>query len=480
MTTNFLSAASLLTPPYLELLKQLPTGQASLWKYFAFCLQTPRPSGHLDLIKGKLTEVAAKLGFESEQDATGNIVIRKPAGPGYEKAPTICLQCHMDMVASKNEGVAHEFTTDPIQAHVDGEWLKADNTTLGADDGIGMATCLSLLEETKPLPPLELLFTVEEETDMSGAMGLAPYPFLKANTMFNVDNEDEHVVCIGCAGGFEREVRLTIEREPLASSMELLELRIVGLKGGHSGADIHRGHGNPIQWMTRILHAAQSLGPRLVALKAGMGINAIPRECSATVAVESQQANTLRELLQKEMSILQKEYHAVETNAVLTINGTNTATSQPLTLTSMQKVLDLLANLPHGVLRMSLAVPGLVESSIAFTLASLTETYLTGYLFFRSSSASHMKAYSHTLDGLARMAGATTTPDTNTFPGWNPDTSSAALKALIDTHQKMFQNPPKVEGVHAGLECGIIQERYPNMDCVSLGPQILGAHSPDE
>eukprot|EP00123_Amoebidium_parasiticum_P016817 comp23595_c0_seq2/m.40057 comp23595_c0_seq2/g.40057 ORF comp23595_c0_seq2/g.40057 comp23595_c0_seq2/m.40057 type:complete len:384 (-) comp23595_c0_seq2:593-1744(-) len=359
------------------------------------------------------------------------------------------------------------------------DWLKARRTTLGADDGIGVAACLALLEETDPLPPLELLFTVEEETDMCGALQLAGPPFLQARLLFNVDNEDAHTICVGCAGGFERRVELDVEWEEAGEGQMALAVHVAGLVGGHSGGDIHRCHGNAIKWLAGMLAAARPCSPRLAALKAGTAVNAIPRECTATLVVAAGQAGELEGVLRREMGRLQTDHRHSDTDTTLTVAPT-ALPGRVLTQHSSSQVFDLLHVIPHGPIRMSQAVPGLTETSVAFTLAALQPDHFYGHVFGRSSVDSQMRAYGRELESLARLAGARISPDLNAFPGWNPNMESRTLAVCKAAHIKLFGREPTVMGVHAGLECGIIQERYPDMDCVSFGPDVQGAHSPDE
>jgi dipeptidase D len=475
---KFIEASELLKPKYAELLQSLTevSKPAAVWKYFMLCLQTPRPSGSLDAIRGALLDIAKKLELESDTDAIGNVVIRRPPSAGYESSPIVCIQAHIDMVASKNDNVAHDFKTDPIDAYIDGEWLKARDTTLGADDGIGVAACLALLEDTRDLPGMEMLFTVEEESDMSGGLNLAPAPFLKASRLINVDSEEEHSICIGCAGGFEKKITLPIAREDLKDRVGL-KVKVFGLQGGHTGVDIHQGKINAIKHMGAMLNHVK-IPFAIASFEAGTAKNAIPRECTAVICIKPAEVEAFTAELKAANDHFAADHVRVEPCCNLDVQTADCA--NPVTLVDSRKIVDLLCSLPDGVIKMSQAVEGLVEASVCQSLAGLQVSSFFTYCLFRSSAEAQMTRGSQALNSLARLCGAQASDDIAPYPGWNPEPESHALSVVKAAHEELFESAPHVYAVHAGLECGLVRQKYPDMDCVSIGPEIRGAHSPQE
>ncbi|KNC85883.1 hypothetical protein SARC_01959 [Sphaeroforma arctica JP610] len=448
------------------------------WKYLVMCLETPRPSGHLDKIRARLLGVAKDLGLESEVDKIGNVMIRKPAGAGFEDKPSVCVQCHIDMVASAN--IDFDFENSPIDAYVDGEWLKARDTTLGADDGAGIAGCLALLEESSPLPALECLFTVEEETDMSGAEFIAGPPFVQSEYLINVDSEEMHAICVGCAGGFEKSLHLPITREVIPPSHTLVHVHVTDGVGGHSGVDIHKEHANAIKVLMRVLDHAHTaeLDMRLVKLDAGQAVNSIPRSGGAVVAVKDM--GSLEKAVNTVFADIQHEYKTSDGAIRVSVTKDEGSYRDACAAACTRKVIDFSQTLPHGVQRMSTAVTGDVDTSVAFTIARLEETGFYAKLFCRSSSETHMANERRIYESLARLAGATCSEDECPFPGWEPDMASLPLQKLRESHKRLFGTDARVYSIHAGLECGAFKIAYPKLDCASIGPLIEGAHSPDE
>ena len=418
----------------------------------------------------------------------GNVVLKKPATKGFEHLPAVCIQAHLDMVCSKNNGTVHDFAKDPINLRIDGEWLKATGTTLGADDGIGVAACLAMMEDQSySHPALECLLTVDEETTMVGAEKLDS-TILRAKYLVNVDSEEENSICFGCAGGSERLFHIPVTRSLPEKPHTLLHVTLGGLAGGHSGVQIHEGLGNAVQFMTRMLrrYAAQDPEFFLLGLEAGTAINTIPRECSAFVGIPVAHSRQLRDSLQATFTEITREYRVVEKNATLSVKDASQELlhahedARPLSHESSLRVLDFLASIPHGVLRMSPDVPGLVETSNCLSIVKLHSEHLAVEVFARSSSDSQLSMVEETYDSLARIAGATVNKSTNKFPGWLPEPSSKSLGVVKKVHEELLGVTPKIYAVHAGLECGLIKNRYPNMDCVSIGPEIKDAHTPDE
>jgi len=450
-----------------------------VWKQFDEILRIPRASKREERMRDHVSGLARRHGLEHETDATGNLVVRKPASAGRAGAPITILQAHLDMVQEKNEDVAHDFERDPIRPRRDGEWLQATGTTLGADNGIGVASMLALLEAADlEHGPLELLFTVDEETGLTGASGLAP-TLLSGRRLINVDSEEEGVVTIGCAGGATTQLELTLDEAPVAAGSSALEVRLHGLKGGHSGLDIHLQRGNAVALLARALQAAQGASPfRLAALAGGNAHNAIPREARATVVAGAGVLGAVRRAIEAEVEAIRTEYRRADPGLTLTL-GDSAPPSRTWDAAATSRVLSLLCGLPHGVAAMSLEIPGLVETSDNLATVAVDGRRMTVLLSTRSSVASALGALRRKIRAVATLAGATV-EERDGYPGWKPDVGSPLLAVLSRVHEEKTGQPPRVGAVHAGLECGILGQKYPGMDMVSFGPQIEFPHSPDE
>mmetsp|Transcript_49587 Transcript_49587/g.124683 ORF Transcript_49587/g.124683 Transcript_49587/m.124683 type:complete len:520 (-) Transcript_49587:44-1603(-) len=487
------AAAYLTRPVNRELLAKLD-GPSDAWAYFLLLTEIPRPSHKLDAVRTRLQELAKEWSLECATDAEGNVVIKKPASKGCESAPTVALQAHLDMVCSANNDTVFDFDKDPINCRIDGEWLKATGTTLGADDGIGCAAMLALLRDPDAKHgPLECLFTVDEETTMGGAERLGKAPFLKANLLINLDSEEEYAVCVGCAGGFETHIRLPVTRAADAAdgALSCLDLKVSGLQGGHTGVDIHRGRGNAIKLMAQLLCTAAEqaqLGDqlRLCAFSGGSVINTIPRECDARVAVPSERAAEFAQALASVSAALRAEFSAIEASLAFAVQPVEAASSAaalpvPLDQASSSTCLRLLLAAPHGPLRM---VPGMeheVDSSVSLSIVRLAEDHLLVHPFARASSDFQMQQTYLQLGALASLCGAEALPRFNGFPGWKPNLQGSTLAAVRKAASTLFPDKTiRTYSIHAGLECGLIIGNYPNMECVSIGPEIHDAHTPDE
>jgi len=452
-----------------------------VWRYLYELNQIPRGSKNEAAAQQWLLSVAEKFGAEAEQDAAGNVLIRKPATPGRENAPTVVLQGHTDMVCEKNADTEHDFTKDPITMVRDGEWITADGTTLGADNGIGVAAALAVLESNDLAHgPLEMLFTVDEETGLTGANELQP-GWLKGRIMLNMDSEEDGTLYVGCAGGVDTIVTFKGERAAAPEGMNAVGLKVSGLKGGHSGLDIHEGRGNALKMMVRFLRspAAAQLGLKLVSFNGGNLRNAIPREAMTTVLVPTGKEEALAKAVAEQEAVLKDEIGDLEDKLSFAVTADAAADTSPLTDDAADRLTGMIQVLPHGVISMSRAIPGLVETST--NVASIKEdgdTY-TISTSQRSSSASQKMYVSDRVLAGAKLSGADAAQGDG-YPGWNPDMSSTVLARLSETHEELFGAKPEIKAIHAGLECGIIGERYPGMDMISFGPTITGAHSPDE
>jgi dipeptidase D len=451
----------------------------ALWGHFDQILTIPRGSKEEEKIREYVIAVAERNGLEVSVDATGNVVIRKPASAGKEAAPATILQSHLDMVNEKNSDVDHDFSKDPIRPVRDGEWLTADGTTLGSDNGIGIAAMLAILESREMVHgPLEFLFTIDEETGLTGAGGLDP-TLLTGRRLINLDSEEEGALTVGCAGGADTELHLPLETLPSPERSSTLELKLHGLNGGHSGIDIHLQRGNAVQLMARMIHAISHGTPGFLAgLEGGNKHNAIPREAFATVVIPEDQSGEFLMELGTQFENIKAEYSAVEPDMELTIEETSLPPEVWTTETTW-RVLRFLVALPHGVVAMSNDIPCLVETSTNLAVAKVEGGTLNVLLSSRSSVASALDWIRRKIRATAFLAGAEV-DEHDGYPGWKPDLDSELLKTVKAVHTRVLGKEPEVEAVHAGLECGIIGEMVPGMDMISFGPQIEFPHSPNE
>lgn len=450
-----------------------------LWSVFSDLCSIPRPSKHEEKVIQYVIDFAKKHNLEYYKDAIGNVIIRKPATAGKENARPVILQAHVDMVPQKNAATNHNFETDPIQAYVDGEWVKAKGTTLGADNGIGAAAAMAVLQ-SKDIAhgPLEVLLTIDEETGMTGAFNLEPGS-LKGKTMINLDSEDEGELYIGCAGGINSTARVPVKWETVSGNNKAYKINITGLKGGHSGLDINLGRGNANKLMNRFLwKTSKELDLRISSLEGGTLRNAIPRETFAVVVVSANNAAAFEKEVKAYEETLKVELGSVETG--LSFKAENC--ELPLK-TLEKKTQDILLNaiyaIPNGAIRMIAEMPQVVETSTNLAIIKLNETELEIHCLLRSSVDSSKMDLANAMTSICELAGASVVHDGN-YPGWKPDVNSPILLTMKDVYTKHFGKTPEVKVIHAGLECGIIGDKFPGMDMVSFGPTIRHPHSPDE
>ncbi|WP_439212685.1 beta-Ala-His dipeptidase [Duffyella gerundensis] len=450
-----------------------------LWDIFAKICSIPHPSYHEEALAEHIVSWAKEQGFWCERDAVGNILIRKPATAGLENRKPVALQAHLDMVPQKNNDTVHDFTTDPIQPYVDGEWVKARGTTLGADNGIGMASALAVLaDKTVEHGPLEVLLTMTEESGMDGAFGLQAN-WLQAEILVNTDSEEEGEVYMGCAGGVDFITTLPVEREAVPADYETLRLTLKGLKGGHSGCDIHVGLGNANELLARFLAAhARDLDLRLIEFTGGTLRNAIPREAFATLAVPAAKVDALKSAAMAYLTTLQNELSDKDKNVNLQTEPL-AHNGQALTANSRDRFIALLNSTPNGVIRNSDVVKGVVETSLNVGVVAINDQQAEIICLIRSLIDSGKEYVVETLTSLAELAGAHGAAKGG-YPGWQPDASSPVMALVRETYQSLFGKTPNIQVIHAGLECGLFKKPYPNMDMVSIGPTITGPHSPDE
>ena len=450
----------------------------SLWSHFDEILKIPRASGKEERIREHVISVATKSGLEYKVDEAGNVVVYKPGTAGHENAPATVIQAHLDMVHQKNSDVSFDFDNDPIEPQRDGDYIKATGTTLGSDNGIGVASMMAVMEATDVVHgPLELLFTVDEETGLTGASGLGD-GLLQGRQLLNVDSEEEGVLTIGCAGGADSHIYLALAKESAPAGSKALAIRLFGLKGGHSGIDIHLQRGNAGRLLATALYALSLKQAFQVAdLEGGNAHNAIPREATATIVV-ADGIDRVQELLAGELESIRNEFRPAEPDMQFSIDATD-AGGQVWTSESTANGLELIVGLPHGVEGMSYEIKGLVETSTNEAVIKQEDGRLTILMSSRSSEASALAALRQRIRAIAGQAGAAVEEDGG-YPGWKPDVNSRLLEVLKKVHEQVTGNAPEIGAVHAGLECGIISEKYPGMDMISFGPQIEFPHSPDE
>ena len=452
---------------------------AGLWRYFLDICKIPRPSKKEEKIAAYISDFAAKHNLQCNIDETGNVLIRKPATPGYENRRGIILQSHLDMVCEKNSDTTHDFDLDPIIPWIDGNWVKAKGTTLGADDGIGIAAALAILEATDiPHGPLEALFTMDEETGLTGAFALKPGQ-LEGRILINLDSEDEGQLFIGCAGGKDTVATMPIETEEVPAGHVAYKVSLTGLKGGHSGDDINKGLGNAVKLMNRFLwNARDTFEIALADFNAGNLRNALAREAFAVFTVSRDNEKALLAYSADFFGDIKSELRATEPDILFVIEP---AEMPDLVLNSALQadLLDALYACPHGVIAMSREIPDFVETSTNLASVKFIDKKIVITTSQRSSVESSKKDVADMVASVFYLMQADVTHSAG-YPGWKPDPDSEILRVSVDAYRRLFAQEPQVLAIHAGLECGLVGAIYPGMDMVSFGPTIKGAHSPDE
>ncbi len=449
-----------------------------VWKYFAEISRVPRGSKNEKAIGAYLVSAAKKLGLEAQQGPVGNVLARKPASLGRSSMPGVCLQGHMDMVCEKNRDTVHDFLKDPIELVRKGNFISANGTTLGADNGIAVATCLAIMEDRSlEHGPLEFLFTVDEETGLTGANNLQP-GFLRSKILLNLDSEDEGELYVGCSGGRDNTGTWMAAWDDAPAGGTGLLITVKGLRGGHSGLEIHTGRGNALKVVTRVLLGLASLGARVAKIEGGNKRNAIPREAEAIVWLPKARTQAAADLVAQMNEVVKAELATVEPGLVIACQPQKNV-RQVFTKGLQKKVLLALAGLPHGVLKMSADIAGLVETSTNLAIVETGKKAITVQTSQRSSVASEIEEASQMVRAVFELSGATAT-GSDGYPGWKPNMASPILQLARATYKSLFGKEPEVKAVHAGLECGIIGEKYPGMDMVSFGPTMREVHSPNE
>lgn len=449
-----------------------------LWDHFAALAAIPRGSKDEAAATAHVVAFATRLGLPVKVDAVGNVLVTKPGTKGLEDRPPLVLQGHLDMVCEKNSGTVHDFTKDPIRLVVNGDEVKADGTTLGADNGIGCAAALALLESTDIAhPPLECLFTIDEETGLTGANALDP-SFLSAKRMLNLDTEEEGAIYVGCAGGLDTMASTTVARVAPAAGASAYRIAVTGLRGGHSGCDIHEGRVNALKVLARAVSAAGSLGFAPATLDGGSKRNAIAREGFASGWLDPVREAEVKAALAKLEADVRSEAGRFDNPVSVGLERVDAAPN-PLSPADAARVLGFLHAAPHGVLGWSPDIPGLVQTSTNLAIVETKDDTVSLSTSQRSSVESAKKDAGRQMATAMELAGFTVKQGDG-YPGWKPNVSSPILGLAKDVHAELFGKVPEVKAIHAGLECGIIGEKFPGMDTISFGPTIRNAHSPDE
>ncbi len=450
-----------------------------IWKHFHSLTQIPRPSKKEGKIIEFMKQFGQSLGLETIVDAVGNVIIRKPATPGMEDRLGVVLQGHLDMVPQKNSDKVHDFEKDPIEAYVDGEWVRANGTTLGSDNGMGVAAAMAVLEDkTLRHGLIEALFTVDEESGMTGAFNLQP-GLLKGDILLNMDSEDEGELYIGCAGGINGNFKFHYKEEPVPAGMHAYMINISGLKGGHSGLDIALGRGNSCKIMIRLLeHGAKDHGLRLAAIEAGNMRNAIPREATALVLMPASEQAKFDTCFGKLVSKIKAELSVTEPDLSISIEPAQLPKFM-IDADAQNRMIKAVYGCPSGVMRMSDAMPGLVETSTNLSIVKSANGVIEIICLLRSSVDSAKHDLVAMMGSIFELAGAEVNFN-GEYPGWKPNPDSTILKHMQSVYNKHYGKVPEIKAIHAGLECGILGAAYPNWDMISFGPTIRHPHSPDE
>jgi len=452
---------------------------SSVWSYFEEICKYPRGSKKEERIADYVISVGKKFNLETLRDSFGNVIIRKPAFPGKENVKTVILQGHLDMVCEKNRDVQHNFDKDPIIPYIDGNWVKAKGTTLGADNGIGVAAALAVLE-SKDIEhgPMEFLFTLDEETGLTGASNLQR-DILKGKILINMDSEEEGSLYIGCAGGKTTYAKFNFRALAIPKDYLKYEIKVAGLQGGHSGLEINSGRGNAIKILTRLLkQLSAQFKLKLSKIEGGNKHNAIPRESFAVAAIPKSSAKDFLRRVEEYNNTVKAEFATNEPNLTVTAEKARKA-DKVMDAGTQNKLINTLYALPHGVIKMSPDIPGLVETSTNLATIITDGKNVNIVTSQRSSVASEIIDIVGMVKSIFELAEVEITFGDG-YPGWKPNVNSEILSVMKNTFKDLYGKEPEVKAIHAGLECGIIGEKYPGLDMISFGPTMYGVHSPDE
>ena len=451
-----------------------------LWGAFDEITKVPRPSRHEDKIREYLLNYAKQHSIEAKTDEVGNVVMKKGATPGRETAPVVVLQAHMDMVAEKNSDVDHDFLNDPIQTYIDGDWVKAKGTTLGADNGIGMAAALAALtDDSYPHGPIEALFTVNEEIGLEGAENLGE-DMISGKILINLDSEDDGEIFIGCAGGIDTTAVFTYKKSFAPDKFTYFKVKVSGLLGGHSGGDIHLGRANANKVIARFIwECSNRWDIEVSSFNGGNLRNAIPREAEAIFGIHDKHKEEIGQFLEEYAEEIKNEYKGVEPSMKLEITETEKPAFCIDSNTSL-KLIRAIYSAPHGVISMSKDIEGLVETSTNLASVKMTDdTEIIVTTSQRSSLESRKNDIAGQVEAHFQLAGAKV-DHSDGYPGWAPNIDSKIMKVSADAYEELFGVKPQIKAIHAGLECGLFLNKYPHLDMVSFGPTMRDVHSPDE
>ncbi|MBQ3440114.1 MAG: aminoacyl-histidine dipeptidase [Bacteroidales bacterium] len=437
----------------------------------------PRESGHEEPMTAFLQDFAARHGLACRTDKTGNVVIVKEAAPGKEQVPTLVLQAHQDMVCEKDADFPFDFLKDPIPYTVEDGWMVAKHTTLGADDGIGVAACLALLGSDLPMGKLECLFTISEETGMDGAFALEP-GFFEGKTLINLDSEDEGQLFVGCAGGIDTTATFEFKREALRKGYRPLRIRLTGGMGGHSGDDINKERANALRLLVRFLYTELQYDFQLLTLGGGNKPNAICREAEAFIAVPADDVSEWEADARAFEALIQAEYHSSDPGIGITCTP-EACPIRPIEEGDAANIIMTLLSVPHGVEKMSMDIPGLVETSTNLAAVRIEGDVLKVITSQRSSVVSELHALAERVEA-AFFLGSFDVEHHGEYPGWKPNLDSRILKVSVESYRKLFHKEPEVKAIHAGLECGLFLEKFPDLDMISFGPTLRNVHAPGE
>ena len=450
-----------------------------VWQRFYEISQVPRPSKKEEKILRYLRNIAKELSLKIKEDSVGNMVMSVKATPGYENAKTVVLQSHVDMVCEKNKGTDHDFNNDPITLVRDGDWIRAEGTTLGSDNGIGIAASIAVASDRDVIHgPLELLFTVDEETGLTGANNLRP-GFITGKTLLNLDSEEGGSFYVGCSGGQDTVGIFEIEEMNASKGLAAYDLLVGGLKGGHSGLDIHVGRANAIKLLGRFLNKLEGINHQVAEITGGSKRNAIPREAEATVLLNPSDEEIVKKMVNTFFEEAMMEYQKNDGGLKIELIKKEKSFDTVFTKDFLVKMVNVILALPHGVIAMSSDIPDLVETST--NLATIVRE--GGKITIETSQRSSIEGAKHyiasSVESLFKLTDAEIFSGSG-YPGWKPNLNSEILRISKEVYEKLFEKEPQIKAIHAGLECAILGERYPGLDMVSFGPTIRGAHSPDE
>ena len=450
-----------------------------LWNRFYEITQIPRPSKKEQKILKYLKSWAEENNFSCKQDKIGNLVVRVPASSSMEDFPAVVLQGHVDMVCEMNKGTKHNFETDPLKLKQEKGWIKAEGTTLGSDNGIGLAAGMAIAEDINAVHgPLELLFTVDEETGLTGADYLKP-GFISGKYLLNLDSEEDGIFYIGCAGGLDTAGYFDIKKEPAPKNASSYELLVKGLKGGHSGSDINLGKANAVKVLARTLDALKTIDYSVADISGGLLRNAIPREAEAVLMFKDSELQKAKALIVVTCDNIVKEYKTVDGGLNIVLKKTAGSHPEVFTKQFTDNLIKVLLAIPHGVQEMSQDIPGLVETSTNLASVKTEKDKIIIGTSQRSSINSAIHSIAKSVSSVIELGGGQA-KSSDGYPGWKPNLNSKIMKLSNDVYKELFGSEPLIQAIHAGLECGILGNKYPGIDMVSFGPTIIGAHSPDE